>query len=210
MIRKLILVSGLLAATSATATSAVAADLPSRHMARAPILVATPVANWTGFYAGLVGGYDFWSTMGQNPDGLAVGLRVGYDYDLGNRFVVGLVGEGDLNFGKKSGTVAAVAQSTKHRDTFSLDGRLGYAIDGSNLAYVLGGYTYANLKATSGATSSTLDGSGWNVGVGFEHKFTQNISAFAEYRYGQVHTSGSIVGGTHDLNEIKVGVNYRF
>ncbi|OYV32348.1 MAG: hypothetical protein B7Z83_10790 [Thiomonas sp. 20-64-5] len=210
MLRKTLLVSGLLAATSAFAVSASAADLPSRRMAHAPVITAAPVASWTGFYAGVVGGYDFWSSISTKPDGLALGLRLGYDYDLGNRFVVGILGEGDINFGKQSNTVAAVAQSAKHRDTFSIDGRLGYAIDGSNLAYLVGGYTNANIKATVGGVTSTLNGNGWNIGAGFEHKFTREIAMFGEYRFGQVYTNSSLLHGSHDLNEIKVGLNYRF
>jgi outer membrane immunogenic protein len=196
---------------AALTTGAVAADLPSRRAVTAPYIA--PLPTWTGFYVGATAGYDFWNKLTVKPNGFAVGLRAGYDYQFSNNIVVGLLAEGDYNFGRKSYSgVSGVTPYTatfKHRDTFSLDARLGYAIDSANLAYVVGGYTRADLKlnASIGGVTGTLVGGGdfWNIGAGFEHKFTQNVSGFAEYRFNKDSKSKAA-----DFSEIKLGVNYRF
>lgn len=196
---------------AALTTGAIAADLPSRRAVTAPYIA--PLPTWTGFYVGATAGYDFWSKLSAKPNGFAVGLRAGYDYQFYNNLVVGLLAEGDYNFGRKS--FAGVSGGTpytatfKHRDTFSLDARLGYAIDSANLAYVVGGYTRADLKLTAsiaGVTGAVTNGANfWNVGAGFEHKFTQNVSGFAEYRFNKYSKSNAA-----DFSEIKLGVNYPF
>ncbi|MDB5596798.1 MAG: hypothetical protein JWM36_3759 [Hyphomicrobiales bacterium] len=196
---------------AALTTGALAADLPSRRAVTAPYIA--PLPTWTGFYVGATAGYDFWSKLNAKPNGFAVGLRAGYDYQFSNNIVVGLIAEGDYNFGRKSfagvSGVTPYTATIKHRDTFSLDARLGYAIDSANLAYVVGGYTRTEIKITAsaaGATAGVIGSSNfWNVGAGFEHKFTQNVSGFAEYRFNKNSKSNAA-----DFSEIKLGVNYRF
>ena len=104
-------------AVAALATTAMAADLPSRRVAPAPY-VAVPVFTWTGFYIGANAGYIFSdqgsiNTFGNNgpaagpstifnvaigarppvarldPEGFTGGGQVGYNYQFGN-VVVGL------------------------------------------------------------------------------------------------------------------------
>jgi outer membrane immunogenic protein len=55
---KRILVGGIAIASVLTATSVFAADLPAGTYTKAPIMV-DPGYNWTGFYAGLNGGYSW-------------------------------------------------------------------------------------------------------------------------------------------------------
>lgn len=209
MFSRVSVAGALVAASVCLTTGASAADLPRRNVPPVPYLAVLP--NWTGFYVGGVVGYDFWSKIDVKPNGFAIGARAGYDYQLSNNLVFGALVEGDLNFGKKDVTISAgnVAR-IKHKDTFSADLRLGYAIDGANLAYLVGGYTHADLKVSTvlGVVAGTgsVGANGWNIGAGFEHKFTQNVSAFAEYRYNRVHANG----GRANFSEIKLGVNYRF
>ncbi|RDI52376.1 hypothetical protein DES45_1151, partial [Microvirga subterranea] len=56
--KKILLSSVALLGLTATA---MAADLPSRRAAPAPIIAAVPVFTWTGFYVGVNAGYG-WNT----------------------------------------------------------------------------------------------------------------------------------------------------
>src|ERR1700677_2648480 len=83
-----------------------AADLPQAHSPMAPVAympVAAPFT-WTGFYAGINGGYS-WGTVKTNDgvgdiatlnsNGGIVGGTVGYNYQI-NQFVIGF--EGDIDW----------------------------------------------------------------------------------------------------------------
>src|SRR6201999_3405809 len=91
---KKILLAALMAGV---ATSAFAADLPTRKAppAPAPIYVA-PAFTWTGFYLGVNGGYGVGNdgkSFG-NVDGGMVGGTAGYNYQLG-QIVLGVEGDWD-------------------------------------------------------------------------------------------------------------------
>jgi outer membrane immunogenic protein len=212
----------------ALATPAIASDLPSGRETPAPAPLSSPIfapfqpASWTGFYAGVEGGYGIWDKYGAAPKNSMVGIRAGYDYQVWNNIVVGVVGTGDLNFGRKTVTVGANYSTVNQRYTLAIDGRLGYAFDDQTMAYALGGYTNLNFKTkTSIYTAAVVgppavaafttvtnvsDNSGaWNIGAGVEHKFTQNVSLFAEYRYNSIFQNGA--GKFH---EIQGGALYRF
>ncbi|MCJ2046495.1 outer membrane beta-barrel protein [Methylobacterium sp. J-078] len=92
--------------------AASAADLPVRS---APPVFTAPVPEWTGFYIGAQGGYRFDEVRGTgfladptasgidtrsarlNLDSVVGGPRIGYDLQVGQSFVVGVVG--DFSFG---------------------------------------------------------------------------------------------------------------
>ncbi len=87
---------------------AFAADLPQREYAKAPVAVAAPIYDWTGFYIGGDGGYgssrSCWGNVQAGnvvvPDGChsqsggVVGGQLGYRWQAG-QFVFGLEGGGD-------------------------------------------------------------------------------------------------------------------
>jgi len=99
------------------ATSAFAADLAPRTYTKAPVMV-DPGYNWTGFYAGLNGGYS-WGKANTNITGLSplslllipvpvlapfhqdvnggvVGGQIGYNWQIDRTWVLGL--EGDIQW----------------------------------------------------------------------------------------------------------------
>src|SRR3954451_21256802 len=98
---KLIVVT---AALSLLATNAMAADLAAKPYVKAPPIV-DPGYNWTGFYAGLNGGYSWGranesgligapfvgaATVKQNVDGGLGGAQVGYNWQVDRKWVVGV------------------------------------------------------------------------------------------------------------------------
>ena len=192
-----------------------AADLPSRLEPVAPSLagLATPGSaiwpSWTGFYAGLSAGYDLWRKDAVKPNGAQVGVRIGYDYELSNNLVFGALIGADLNFGNKTIANANTTIKTKQVYTATADVRLGYAINSFNLAYAMVGLTRVQIEQkliSGGATGVGSAGrNGLNLGAGYEYRFSDNFSGFAEARYHRV----AISGARPSFIDLKLGVNYR-
>src|SRR5262249_16272281 len=98
--------TGLIIASLALASPAVAADLP-RSYAAPPPYVATPygIYNWTGFYLGANLGYQ-WGNVASlplKPHGVAGGAQVGYNWQTG-QFVLGA--ETDIQLSASDDTFA--------------------------------------------------------------------------------------------------------
>jgi outer membrane immunogenic protein len=177
------------------------------------------------------------TTLGPFPfksNGIVGGGHAGVNWQTG-QWVLGIEGDfegsgvdGNLNV-SVFGTDTSVL-SFKQKWQASLRGRLGWAFD-RNLLYVTGGGAWS--KFTHDATFDTtgvLGGplvepswsdtvSGWTIGVGLEHAFTQNLSARVEYRYTDFdsfsHASVAVPPATVHTNDltystVRVGLSYRF
>ncbi len=94
-------------------TSAMAADLP----VKAPPIVPPVVYSWTGFYAGLNGGYSWGSTNNsfatlllpaesQSMNGWVFGGQAGYNWQFNPRWVFGV--EGDIDATGQKGTATLI------------------------------------------------------------------------------------------------------
>jgi outer membrane immunogenic protein len=105
---------GSIAIASLAATGAFAADLPAKVYTKAPVMV-DPGYNWTGFYAGLNGGYSWgrantsfapgfapFSTLftttpfgsaGTDVNGGVFGGQLGYNWQVNRNWVLGLEGD---------------------------------------------------------------------------------------------------------------------
>jgi outer membrane immunogenic protein len=209
----------LLLATTAIvlAAPALAADLPRRSaaVAPAPVMVAM---NWTGFYVGLNVGYVASEELGTAPlsvelSGFTVGARLGYDWQVGSNFVIGAFADVDAAFADDR--VFGVRIKTPLIANINL--RAGFLMTPATLIYLTGGYSYADVKITAPfVLPAGLPGSadGWNIGLGIEHRFNQNWSAFVEARYLDMGFARIpfLAGAPSDANafQVKVGVNYRF
>jgi outer membrane immunogenic protein len=206
----------LLAALMAgVASSAMAADLPTRKAPPAPMSYAPPVFSWTGFYVGVNGGWG--GTSGGkgfgNVDGGVVGGTVGYNYQI-NQFVIGMEGDWDWADLSKHGINALGSYHNKIDDLVTVRARAGYAIDRA-LLYVTGGYAGAEDKISVPGYSSTDWHSGGVIGAGVEYAFTNNISAKAEYLYaplGDKTYSNGVNSAKSDVNLslVRAGLNYKF
>jgi outer membrane immunogenic protein len=121
-VKKILLSSVALLGLTATA---MAADLPSRRAAPAPIVAAVPVFTWTGFYVGVNAGYGWQDSNNNgtvfvpagtiapaapagtivfgddNGDGFVGGGQIGYNYQIGS-FVLGV--EADLQWADLGGS----------------------------------------------------------------------------------------------------------
>jgi outer membrane immunogenic protein len=210
-----------------TMTAANAADLPRRHRmpVKAPAYVE-PAYNWSGFYAGINGGYGFgrseWSAATgastfDTSGGLAGGT-VGYNYQMGP-WVLGLEGDVDWSDMKGSTTAVPCTTSCETRNSWlaTARGRLGYAV-GRFLPFVTAGGAFGDVKATPTAFAGERDSkAGWTVGGGVEVALTGPWSAKVEYLYADLGKSTCAAGNCAlpanvDLtsNIVRAGINYRF
>lgn len=171
--------------------------------------IAAPIMtqfNWTGFYVGVQGGYQWGRTSNRfygaggvllpassrnhDTNGAVLGAHAGYTYQFnpGDGFVIGA--EGDIEWTSTRGTFTFVG-GDQYRAKGDLQGsvrlRAGYALN-RILVYATGGAAFSNLNnsifnaGTGVRVRSNVD-IGWTVGGGVEYAITRNWSARAEYRY---------------------------
>lgn len=208
----------------ATSFSAEAADIPRPVYKAAPRAVVA-YYNWTGFYAGINGGYAWgssdWSavpTASNKPKGAMVGGTLGYNYQVGS-VVWGI--EGDLDWSNvKGSSTCGGAFTCETANTYlgTVRGRIGYAFD-RWLPYITAGGAFGNIKATTSlaglSASTSKDKFGWTAGAGLEYAFLGNWSAKLEYLYvdlGNFDTGPAPIVNTVSFKEniVRAGLNYKF
>ncbi len=188
--------------------AAFAADMP---VAQPPVEAFVPEAasfDWTGFYAGVYGGYAFGeSTVSALPtedtDGGLFGGTIGFNMQSGN-WVYGI--EADGGWAGIEDDLSPVDVSVDW--TATVRGRIGYAFD-SFLLYATGGAAVAGIESASIPGDDTR--LGFAVGAGAEAALTDSISAKIEYMYmdfGDDDISGIPVD--FDTHTVKAGLNFHF
>ena len=235
------ILKGLASAAAATvifATGALAADLPVRAPAPAPVFVS-PVYNWQGFYVGGNVGYGFANgdvvglrTFPGNvfvlplqgsvdSSGIFGGLQAGYNMQFGS-WVAGVEIDAQLSGMSASATGTLVSTKANVNWFGTLRGRLGYAIASNVLIYGTAGgaLTDTSYKFTAPAPmlmNRSNTRAGWTAGGGMEYAVNNNWSVKAEYLY--VHTGKHRVVNTaatfstfetQSFHAVRLGVNYRF
>jgi outer membrane immunogenic protein len=177
--------------------------------------------NWSGFYLGVGGGFG---AVGYNVSAFGFGefgggggfgeLTAGYDYMLTDRLLLG--GFIDAHLGdigpEISGIIGPGSIKITNNYGFDAGARLGYVLNASTLGYLLGGYTWQQLKFSGsvGVPDDHENLGGYVLGVGMETAIGHNWTVKAEYRYS--HYSGNIGGEeiepfTHTFH---IAANYRF
>jgi len=225
--KRLILAGISVLALAAAVSATNAADLGRRGMpAKAPAYVE-PVYNWTGFYAGINGGWGFgsseWSaataTHSFDIDGGLVGGTVGYNYQMG-LWVLGL--EGDIDWSDIRGSAVnapclGVSCETRNSWLATARGRIGYSF-GRFLPYVTAGGAFGDVKMNPiGLASQTDTRAGWTAGGGVEFALTGPWTAKVEYLYVDLGNKtcnaancGIATSVDFTSNIVRAGLNYRF
>ena len=199
------------------------------------IVTHTP-AIWTGIYAGLSGGYAWGRSEQQydrndnhglastDPQGGVMALTLGYNYNLGNGFVVGA--EGDLGLMDVSADDKIVYDGHNYKTRFgpwwsTLRARAGVAV-GDTLIYGTGGLALmgvdeVSIGNTPGETAINKDTrSGWVLGAGIEHMFAPGVTAKLEYLHMDFGSYEGFSDNQEDfsfdnrLDLVRVGLNYAF
>lgn len=219
----------LLSLTLLATTAANAADL-GWNSGTSPLYSPTPASGWSGFYAGVNGGYGFGSATRQpagggaqttsNTGGWQLGGQAGYNFDAGG-FVVGT--EADLQWSNigYSEDIAGVGSFTAGVDFYgTIRGRAGMSF-GEVMPYVTGGFAAGRGSAsvTNGGgvvTSQSATHTGWTLGAGLEAQATSNITIKAEYLYVDLgsQTYNGLPLGNIDVSQrfgvVRAGINYKF
>ena len=219
----------MLSTTLLLSGAASAADL-NLNSGTSSIYSPTSVSDWSGFYAGVNGGFA-WGTMTSEPaaggpetennsDGFQFGGQAGYNMDMGG-FVIGA--EADLQWANIGYTedLPGIGSFESNVDFYgTIRGRAGMAF-GAVMPYVTGGFsagrgTSSVTDAGNVVTSQTANHIGWTIGAGLEAKATDNITFKAEYLYTDLGTqtyNGLPVGNTdvtHNFSVVRAGLNYKF
>jgi outer membrane immunogenic protein len=195
------------------------------------MLSPAPAVNWTGFYAGVNGGYGwgssnlFQSSTGLTTDdfrvdGAVFGGQIGYNFQIQN-VVAGI--ETDIAWsgikGSSTSPACATACETKNTWLGTTRARLGMPLGagGAWLPYVTGGVAYGEVKVSDTGISRSSTQVGWTVGGGAEYMFAPAWSARLEYLYVDLGKFTTIGDGTAPPFDVKfhtsivrAGVNYHF
>jgi outer membrane immunogenic protein len=190
--------------------------------------------NWEGAYVGgsiqyghvealAIGDWAAWietyysGTKGPvlgNPDGTTASVRAGYDAQFGAL----VLGAGlEYFIGTYEGPFVDQPDSSgEMRDLLTVFGRVG--IDaGPVMPYALAGLTLGEGEYTGKFTNPTVthhkqdDLSGYSLGLGAEIRLHENWTAHIEYVHTDFGKQAEFEDNmVIDLDQIKIGLNYRF
>jgi outer membrane immunogenic protein len=196
---------------------------------------APQMYNWSGFYAGIIGGSSIAQTKIDDPTGNSVGEVgntgtgynaggvLGFNYQFAPALVAGV--EGDFSwFGIRHGVDdyndSLALYTIKTHWLATARARLGYS-SGPALFYVTGGGAWVNLNESwdfgSGPASATKTLSGYSVGGGIETVLWGGLTSRTEYLFVDVgrgtlliDPSVTPVQGDHQYHLFRSSLTYKF
>ncbi|RVC76219.1 porin family protein [Mesorhizobium sp. M4A.F.Ca.ET.022.05.2.1] len=214
--RRLTLASaGLLALLSGSAQAAdLGADLP----------MTAPGFDWTGYYAGLQGGYG-WGNSDMSSTG---GAPFSASPDLNGGFIGGHVAglwqfdqavlgaQADLNYSSVDGAAdlgLGDSAGAEIKWFGSVDAKAGYAMD-RVLVYGIGGIAFAGIEASRNGVADTRTDVGWTLGAGVDFALTDKFVVGAQYRYYDFRSEHFDIPDDRDqdvkLHTLGVNLSYKF
>ncbi len=222
MIRAFVSGALLAAGLSGSALAADVIPLPAQY-------------DWSGFYVGVQGSYDFGSAShsfsngapsdNSNPRGIVGGVHAGYNFQA-NKILFGLEADAEIasvNGSFNNTTGFGSSGATHLYSDESLRVRLGLPMD-RILPYVTGGVALGQVRFDGGPSGGPCCGFnsapiGYTVGAGIDYAVSNNVSARIEYRYTDFGTStGGLAPAftgvsmpTHlQTNAITLGLSFKF
>lgn len=236
------------AVTMAVVGSGAFAGSPGPVIVEAP--VTAPLFSWAGGYVGAQAGYldsdidlsgvntgggQTMSSSDLNASGAVGGVFAGYNWQPSANLVYGIEAEINATGADESGAgvpppaFGFIGGGIKSEIdwTAALRARVGYAMD-RTLLYVAGGVAFADVSldgtnrgGNPGPFSYNETLTGWTIGAGIEHAFTDNWVARLDYRYSDYGDDSFTFlppggGPLHSFkvdavaHEVKVGISYKF
>lgn len=209
-----------LSLSTITAFSALAADVPTKGPTYRA--VTAPAPTWTGFYVGIHGAgawgdTDLGGVVAAPLGGYSVGAQIGYNWQVLPSFVLGA--ELDYSYADINGGVSILGGALRLNQNvegiWSARARLGYLPWQNVMLYGTAGYAEAKTEGTltiaPASAVATATHKGFVYGAGIETMLSKNLSLRAEYlRYDFDDASYLGVNGSLDIQQARVGLNYRF
>jgi len=207
--------AGFLIALAAPASAADSiAELP----------MTAPGFDWTGYYAGLQGGYG-WGRSDMSSTG---GAPFSASPDLDGGFIGGHVAglwqfdqavlgaQADLNYssiGRATDLGAGDSAGADVKWFGSVDALAGYAMD-RVLVYGIGGVAFAGIEASRNGVADTRSDVGWTLGAGVDYALTDKFVVGAQYRYYDFGSEHFDIPDDRDqdvkLHTLGVNLRYKF
>lgn len=161
----------------------------------------------------------------ESIEGLAYGVGVGFDFDLGG-VVLGVEGEyaeseGQQEFDETIDGTAFLGRIETGRDLY-VGGRIGFAVTPRTLVYAKAGYTNTSIESAFTSSSDSVDFDttvdGYRVGAGIEQMLGTNLYLKAEYRYSNYNglSFDDDLFGDEDVDidldrhQVLAGLGFRF
>ncbi len=119
----------------------------------------------------------------EDPEGWAIGGKLGYDAQLG-QVVVGVITDAFYSFADGGGRGAGAGTFESDLNYYgTVRGRLGYSF-GRLMVYGTAGYAYGGLEVTNVTTGAKSEESlsGWTYGGGLEYFWNRDINLHVGYR----------------------------
>jgi len=189
--------SAALLATAANAADMYTAPAIAAGYKDGPAYVGV---NWSGFYAGIDGGYGYVEKTSSGQGGIGGGLgggQAGYDFQSGS-YVFGVEADFQGSDITKGGGLPVFNYSGTIR------GRAGFAFDRA-LLYATGGFSYGGCSGDCPPRHT-----GWVGGAGVEYKLASDWSVKAEYQHLELSDFPYVSGDHTDTDTVRAGLNYHF
>ncbi len=194
-----------------------------------PDFAAVPI-DWTGFLVGVDVGaatqvteldldlapFAAASLDGLGAEGIVGGVRIGYDHQVSDRFVIGAHATARASsVNTELDILGFEVAEVEENYEISIFGRAGYLTTPDTLWYVLAGGAYAEYEfSIAGEEVASFDHWGYVVGAGVETAITENITARLEYRFTQYEDDPLDTGGafetTNSTHTALLGLSYKF
>ncbi len=230
--KSLYLGASMLAVAAAAIVPASAADMYRGEGSYKDGSVYAPVATWTGFYAGINGGYGWPADSFESfsPAGGFGGGQIGYNLQGAFGHPHLLLGvEADIQSAGISDSGTFIGEGTDDIKASlnwfgTVRGRIGYAFD-RTLIYATGGFAVGEVESKirireiDSSSSTSERQTGYVLGGGIEYKLSPSWSLKGEYQFLSLDASDLVktgngagpLGLTGDRTEVhtaRVGLNY--
>jgi outer membrane immunogenic protein len=217
----------------ATGALLVASAAPAFAQDGAMTAAPSDGATFTGPRAEIFGGWDRVGTRERFNDGTTRvtnhahksawtgGGLLGYDYPIGDKMTVGVLGSYSVSTAKTCADDATSIACLKAGRQIEGGARVGYKLGGRSLVYVKGAYVNGQIRGVASDDAGDYarghaNRDGWRAGAGVEYAVTKHAYVKAEYDYTRFKSfNAEDIGFSdtslrYDRNQVLAGFGVHF